>query len=819
MQLNIEMKKKAKKIIPYCLILIAIFALVGLFNPAGEAQAQTPPPITTTGCYNVNNQIQGTPPLNQSQCLALGSSVRWVVVAGTPTPASPRAAGEDSELTKNIPGCAVITGDFDDCIVKISYYLFYSLPSFLLGIVASIFNVVLSISLSSSLYTKSPFIPEAWAVVRDLSNIFFILILLYIGIKIILGLGGSEVKKMIAQIIIMALLINFSMFFTKIVIDASNILALIFYNKIDTEVKITTGSTNMTTTGRDYLPITNPAITGNVEKDIAGGLASAFKPGEMLTPTFFEKAATRTIRAPSLSGAAAYTLGGALAGSFIPVVGTAIGAGVGIAGYAASTIFGLWTSEPVPNSLLFGIIVTSGAIMFFAIYAFFISGMSFIGRLIELWILIIASPFAFMSSTVPLLSGIPHVGWKEWLKRLLQVSFMAPIFMFFLYLIFKLVSIDVFGDIAARGFADQGTFEAIALLSIKAIIILILLLKATSFAKKWSGQLGEMMMKGVAIAGGIAGGLAIGGTASVLQASVGKYSDRFAESTTAKRWIREGRFGADTLQKMTSYLGGASFDARKGVAGAALGAVSSVTGLDLGAKSQLLLKKDGGYREDRKKAVEKRMQRAQELEVGEDEELTRNLHELEEQKQGLLRDVSHDIEQLDNRIKTWRDRSRDRAERVRVLNGDPNATQAERGAAAVEAREAVDNLRELNTHRRAIKDGENFTPTAVSAINLADVGVVQAYSTRARVGGVATGASINQLEDTFIPQVQHEIERENRDRKWAYANYTEMGGGGIRNFFRAIGLQRAGDNEESRREAAHKIIMEAKVEDKGGEHS
>ncbi len=70
-----------------------------------------------------------------------------------------------------------------------------------------------------------------WRTLRDLANMSFIFILLYASIRMILGDGGS-VKTIITKVCIAALLINFSLFFTQIVIDTSNIVAITFYNEI-----------------------------------------------------------------------------------------------------------------------------------------------------------------------------------------------------------------------------------------------------------------------------------------------------------------------------------------------------------------------------------------------------------------------------------------------------------------------------------------------------------------------------------------------------------------------------------------------------------
>lgn len=74
-------------------------------------------------------------------------------------------------------------------------------------------------------------IDASWKVIRDICNIAFIFILLYASIETILGVG-KNVKDLIVRIIVVAVLINFSLFFTKFVIDVSNLMAMTFYDAI-----------------------------------------------------------------------------------------------------------------------------------------------------------------------------------------------------------------------------------------------------------------------------------------------------------------------------------------------------------------------------------------------------------------------------------------------------------------------------------------------------------------------------------------------------------------------------------------------------------
>lgn len=79
-------------------------------------------------------------------------------------------------------------------------------------------------------------IESLWQTFRDLGNIAFIGVLLYIAIRTILDVGNSfNTKRLLIRLVIVALFVNFSLFATKVVIDTSNVVALQFYNSIQVE--------------------------------------------------------------------------------------------------------------------------------------------------------------------------------------------------------------------------------------------------------------------------------------------------------------------------------------------------------------------------------------------------------------------------------------------------------------------------------------------------------------------------------------------------------------------------------------------------------
>lgn len=73
-------------------------------------------------------------------------------------------------------------------------------------------------------------VERAWSAFRDIANILIIGIFTFIAISIILGLKEFGQKKLIANVLIIAVLINFSLLFAKIIIDASNYSAYQIYN-------------------------------------------------------------------------------------------------------------------------------------------------------------------------------------------------------------------------------------------------------------------------------------------------------------------------------------------------------------------------------------------------------------------------------------------------------------------------------------------------------------------------------------------------------------------------------------------------------------
>lgn len=120
------------------------------------------------------------------------------------------------------------------------------------AMLVSLAGYILNVSIVLTLHIKdfvtaTPAVYTLWRIIRDITGLFFIFYILYAAIMIMTqNSGAGGYGKMLKDIVIAGILINFSFFITSVAIDASNVVSQAIYNAMipnQTKVQITQGTT------------------------------------------------------------------------------------------------------------------------------------------------------------------------------------------------------------------------------------------------------------------------------------------------------------------------------------------------------------------------------------------------------------------------------------------------------------------------------------------------------------------------------------------------------------------------------------------------
>lgn len=192
-------------------------------------------------------------------------------------------------------GCHLAT--LTERMVNYIASLILELCGWILWLAGTFLNIVVAVTIFSmrDLVANTAAINIVWTMFRDLTNIFLIFIILYMAFQLILGVATNP-QKTIGWIILMALLINFSLFFTKIVIDASNILAIGFYQSIapQTDTQLSANSwdgglsdslMNRLRIPTIYKPPTPTNATGEIDRQAMSSIGQRFGTGGIFVST------------------------------------------------------------------------------------------------------------------------------------------------------------------------------------------------------------------------------------------------------------------------------------------------------------------------------------------------------------------------------------------------------------------------------------------------------------------------------------------------------------------------------------------------------
>jgi hypothetical protein len=505
-------------------------------------------------------------------------------VADLPGPASVNDLNQNQNQGSVMPACSIVPiwgdGTLAGCAAQLLYYVLFVPTSFVFALTGKFFDFTFQYSVTDTSY-RSAFVVQGWGIVRDFCNIFFIFVLLYVAFATILNLHGFKTKEMIVNVVVIGILINFSMFAAELIIDASNILARVFYNSDAIKITVQPGAST-----------SNPNDQKNLGNGVTNILSTPGPNGEIqLSAAIVNKINPQNLIINSNQ------------------VGT-----IPDKGQVTKT-------QDDQNNLGVGtfILITllATAVNLVGIVVFLSVGLIFVARVIGLWFCMILAPLAFFSYTVPSMQSVDLIGWKKWWPELLNLSFLAPIFIFFLYLILKFLDTGL--SLISSNHTDGLTF--VISIVIPFVFIMVLLMKAKGLAKKFSGEMGQAITGGIAAVGGVALGAATGGAAFLGRGTIGRIANKVDKSD----WLNNAAAGktgnaftqrlAKFGKKATTKTASSSFDVRQTAAG---NAFSKEMGMNLNAKGLGALGLDtkaglGGYKGVKAREVEKENKFAESL--------------------------------------------------------------------------------------------------------------------------------------------------------------------------------------------------------------
>ncbi len=519
------MRNKILKIILGGAFVLLVALAIGT-TPVGVKKAQAAP----SACPSVGTVIDGHTITQADNNACVSATLGGTVTTKNPDLiASPVTGNVTSQTTGQViprPGSSVTSqitcSSLANCMALIVYYVGPALASQIAYIGAAFFSIVIQLSLNSTAYALN-FLSTGWELVRDLANMAFIFILIYLALTIMLQAETAGTIKTLATVVVIALLVNFSFFFTRVAIDAGNILAVQFYNAIPLG-QYSNGT---------------PAMVGGA-KDLSFAIMNGLGTQSLLNQQQFDAVKT--------------------------AVGTQGGWAAEIGGLAVLTVAYL-----------------AIAVIFWLLFFSFLQvGIKFMLRIVGLWFVLISSPLAFVAKTN---EKTAHF-FDKWLKYLIEFSFYPAIFLFMFYLLTQIVSTifaanttgngagGIFGEIinatpGSPGASSIGFLAAIATVSIKMGFIVALIYIGLNVSewivKEGSAEASKAMgwAKSKSLgAAGWASGKSLGAVGAVARTTIGYGALRAAQSTRMRNWAAEGGLLRRNAWRAAGALGKASFDAR-----------------------------------------------------------------------------------------------------------------------------------------------------------------------------------------------------------------------------------------------------------------
>ena len=120
-----------------------------------------------------------------------------------------------------------VFGDIGARVLGCICFVLFGIIKLLAGLLIVIIQILIAVSCYND-FINAPAIISGWTIIRDVANMFFVIVLLIIAISTILGIETYNYKKLLPKLLLMAILINFSKMICGLLIDCSQVIMMTF---------------------------------------------------------------------------------------------------------------------------------------------------------------------------------------------------------------------------------------------------------------------------------------------------------------------------------------------------------------------------------------------------------------------------------------------------------------------------------------------------------------------------------------------------------------------------------------------------------------
>jgi hypothetical protein len=426
-------------------------------------------------------------------------------------------SNKQNDICSNVtPSSGVVNWAGFYCqMIKVIVEIITFIPNAVAAVTGSLADMVMNISIGHGTYQLfEDTMFDGWKVVRDISNLIIIFSLFIAAFTLILGWGnddGPEMvrrsigdpKQIVARAIMVAIFINFSFFFCRVLIDAGNVSGRFIYNQIGTTGDLGGGSVLI----KGFVDSQSSDV-----KNISLAMLSQVQPQKLL------------ISDQSTSTA---ELGLGLTHAYL------------VTGFMV---------------LIFNVIL---------IYIFLIMLFLFMGRIVFLSLSTILSPLAFASAIIPGLAKQKYIGFEDWLKNMVGNAFVGTVFFFFIYLSIMFSNIDI--TPLGTGSYGTGFIGLVVGMLFKVSLIFGVLFFGKKIAVDIAGVVGEMAVSVAGKIGGMATGSVVGGAALLARQTIGAKGARMADDEDLQARVAKGGISGWAAQRQMNFgkkLASSDYDVR-----------------------------------------------------------------------------------------------------------------------------------------------------------------------------------------------------------------------------------------------------------------